>query len=202
MLYFKNLKAFAKLIMKILLQLFTTFFKIGLFTLGGGYAMLPIIQSEIVDKRKWIDSSEFLELLAIAQSAPGPVAVNTSVFIGYKIAGLKGIAATTLGCVMPSFIVILILAMYLADIRKYKCIEAGFKALRPAVAALILVPVITNARQFKKKISSYIIAAVSAIAVAYFSVSPIYVILIATFIGLILGFCKKQSSQEKAEVQK
>lgn len=185
--------------LKILLQLFTTFFKIGLFTLGGGYAMLPIIQSEIVDKRKWIDSSEFLELLAIAQSAPGPVAVNTSVFIGYKIAGLKGIIATTLGCVLPSFIVILILAMYLADIRKYKQIEAAFKALRPSVAALILVPVITNARQFKGKASSYIIAGASAIAVAYFSVSPIYIILIATIIGLLLCFPPKKANQEKQE---
>ena len=93
--------------------MFISFFKIGAFTLGGGYAMIALIQKEVVDNKKWVDKEEFVDMLALAQSSPGPLAVNTSVFVGYKTAGIKGSIATTLGTVMPSFIIILLVAIFL-----------------------------------------------------------------------------------------
>ena len=96
--------------MNILLDLFLTFAKIGLFTFGGGYAMVPIIQREVIERRGWIDREEFLELLTLAQSAPGPIALNTSVFVGYKMRGYAGALAALLGVVVPAFTVILIVA--------------------------------------------------------------------------------------------
>ena len=181
--------------MKLLIELFISFLKIGAFTLGGGYAMLPLIQQEIVEKKKWIDANEFLELLALAQSAPGPVAVNTAVFVGYKVKGLAGIAATVIGCILPSFVILLIIAMYLKDFRKYHTVEAAFKALRPAVVALILVPGITNARRFKKSVLPYAIAIISGILVARFAVSPVYIIISAAILGLVMGLARQKPTE-------
>lgn len=187
---------------KLFLQLFTCFFKIGAFTLGGGYAMLPLIQQEIVDKKKWIDANEFLELLALAQSAPGPIAVNTAVFVGYKIMGLAGVLATVLGSITPSFVIILIIAMYLKDFRKYHWVEAAFKALRPAVVALILVPVINNSKKFKKSVVPYAIAIISALLVARFGISPVYIIIAAALLGLCIGIIKEKRASGKTEATK
>lgn len=156
--------------------------------------MLPLIQQEIVDKRKWIDQDEFLELLALAQSSPGPIAVNTAVFVGYKIMGMTGVLATVLGSILPSFIIILVIAMYLKDFRQYHSVEAAFKALRPAVVALILVPVINNSKKFKKSVVPYSIAIISALLVANFGVSPIYVIIGAIVLGLCTGIIKEKRS--------
>lgn len=180
-------------------QLFVCFFKIGAFTLGGGYAMLPLIQQEIVDKRKWINSDEFLELLALAQSAPGPIAVNTAVFVGYKIMGMAGVLATVIGSILPSFVIILIIAMYLKDFRKYDCVEAAFKALRPAVVALILVPVINNSKKFEKKVAPYAVAIISALLVAKFGISPVYVIMASALLGLCIGLIKQKRADTTTE---
>ena len=97
--------------------IFLSFFKIGLFTFGGGYAMLPLIERELIAKRKWIEQKEFLDLLTLAQSVPGPIAVNTSVFVGYKVRGFGGAVAALLGAVLPSFVIILAIALFFADIR-------------------------------------------------------------------------------------
>ena len=100
-----------------LFELFRSFFKIGLFTFGGGYAMVPLIEAEIIERRRWLPQGEFLDLLTLAQSSPGPIAVNTSVFIGYKVRGLRGAVAASLGAVLPSFLIILIVAIFFAGIR-------------------------------------------------------------------------------------
>ena len=92
-------------------QIFISFFKIGSFTLGGGYAMIPLIQQEVVDKKGWLKESEFVEMMAIAQSAPGPIALNTAIFVGYKARGIKGVIFSSLGTILPSFIVILLIAI-------------------------------------------------------------------------------------------
>ena len=99
-----------------LFELFRSFFKIGLFTFGGGYAMVPLIEAEIIERRRWLPQGEFLDLLTLAQSSPGPIAVNTSVFIGYKVRGLRGAVAASLGAVLPSFLIILIVAIFFAGI--------------------------------------------------------------------------------------
>lgn len=121
-------------------NLFWSFLKIGLFTFGGGYAMIPLIQSEVIDRRGWVAKDKFLELLALAQSAPGPISLNTAVFVGYNVNRYKGAVAAIAGIVLPSFIVILLIAIFFADIRENRVVEAVFKGMRPAVVALIAAP--------------------------------------------------------------
>ena len=132
--------------MQRLTTIFVSFLKIGMFTFGGGYAMLPLIERELITKRKWIEQKEFLDLLTLAQSVPGPIAVNTAVFVGYKVRGLRGAAAALLGTVTPSFVIILAIAIFFAGIRQNPVVDAAFKGMRPAVVALIIGPVLTLSR--------------------------------------------------------
>ena len=131
-----------------LARLFATFFKIGAFTFGGGWAMISIIEREIVDKYHWIERNEFLDLLAVAQSLPGILAVNISVAVGDKLRGLKGSICSAAGTIAPSFLIILLIAMFLTPdiITNNPVISAIFKGIRPVVVALIVAPVITSAR--------------------------------------------------------
>lgn len=131
-----------------LMRLFATFFKIGAFTFGGGWAMISIIEREIVDKYHWIDRNEFLDLLAVAQSLPGILAVNISVAVGDKLRGLKGSIFAAAGTIAPSFMIILLIAMFLTPdlITNNPVISSIFKGIRPVVVALIVAPVITSAR--------------------------------------------------------
>lgn len=131
-----------------LLKLFTTFFKIGLFTFGGGWAMISIIEREIVTKHKWIDRAEFLDLLAIAQSLPGILAVNISVAVGDKIRKRPGSVCAALGTILPSFMIILAIAIFLTPetINGNPVLVKIFKGIRPAVVALIIAPVLTSAK--------------------------------------------------------
>jgi len=131
-----------------LLRLFTTFFRIGLFTFGGGWAMISIIEREIVDKRGWIDRDEFLDLLAVAQSLPGILAVNISVAVGDRLRGRRGSVSAALGTILPSFTIILCIAIFLTPdlINNNPILTKIFKGIRPAVVALIIAPVITSAR--------------------------------------------------------
>lgn len=132
----------------IYLQLFTTFFKIGAFTFGGGWAMLSLIEKEIVDKRGWIDRTEYLDLIAVSQSLPGILAVNVSVAVGDKLRGMKGAVTASLGTILPSFMIILCIAIFLTPdlIKENETLSAEFKGIRPAVVALIVAPVISSAR--------------------------------------------------------
>jgi chromate transporter len=125
-----------------LFQLFWTYLKIGTFTLGGGYAMLPLIQREVVDKHGWIEEREFVNMIALAQAAPGLIAVNSAIFIGHRIAGWRGVVATVLGAVLPSVVIILLIAVYFSQFKRLESVEAVFKGLRPAVVALIAAAVI------------------------------------------------------------
>ncbi len=127
-------------------QLFWSFFKIGAFTLGGGYAMIPLVRDEVVERKRWMDEDEFLNMLALAQSAPGVMAVNTAIFIGYKLKGWRGVIVTTLGSILPSFAIILLIATVFTRYRDYPQVEAVFKGIRPAVVALIAAPLYKMAR--------------------------------------------------------
>ncbi len=118
-------------------QLFFLFFKIGAFTFGGGYVMLPIIEREIVEKREWIERDKFLDILALAQSVPGALAVNTSFQVGYRLYGIKGALTAVLGAALPSFIIILLIALYFFEYRNHPLAEYAFMGILPAVAALI-----------------------------------------------------------------
>lgn len=164
-------------------ELFLSFFKIGLFTFGGGYAMIPIIQNEVITRRKWIAEGEFLDLLTLAQSAPGPISLNTSVFVGYKMYGYAGAAAALFGVVLPSFTIILLVAVFFSQIRHNAVVDAAFKGMRPAVVALIIAPIAGLVKGMAWWMLA--LAAVIAMVVWYLGFSPIYLLLASAAAGII-----------------
>lgn len=128
-------------------RLFWTYLKIGTFTLGGGYAMLPLIQREVVDHHHWLDEQEFLNMMALAQAAPGLIAVNSAIFLGHRLNGWKGVIACVTGAVLPSIVCILLIAMYFTQYKDLPAIEAIFKGIRPAVVALIVAAIVRLIRK-------------------------------------------------------
>lgn len=169
------------------LKLFTTFFKIGAFTLGGGYAMIPIIQAEVVEKNKWIKQEDFIDLIAIAQSCPGVFAANIATFIGYKINRVRGAACTTIGACLPSFLIILAIAMVFRQFMDVKWIAAMFNGIRPAVVALIAVPTFNLAKSAKVNLSNCWIPVLSALLIWALGVNPIWIIIVAGTGGFLYG---------------
>ena len=174
--------------MKKSMTLFISFAKIGLFTFGGGYAMIPLIQQEVIDNKKWLERQEFLELLTLAQSSPGPMSLNTAVFVGYKMNGIKGALSALLGAVLPSFVIILLIAMFFSSIRHNPTVEAVFKGMRPAVVALIISPMLSLAKGFSWK--QYVFAAMGAFAICYFHFSPMWLLVIGAVVGIAYGLYK------------
>ena len=168
--------------MQSLATIFVSFLKIGMFTFGGGYAMLPLIERELITKRKWIEQKEFLDLLTLAQSVPGPIAVNTSVFVGYKVRGLRGAATAAFGAVLPSFLIILIVAIFFAGIRHNVIVDAAFKGMRPAVVALIAVPVLSLARGMHPAL--WVVVVLVALAVWGLGWSPVLLIIAGAVAGI------------------
>ena len=168
-------------------EAFRTFFRIGMFTLGGGYAMIPIIEAEVVDKHKWVSKEEFLDLIAIAQSCPGVFAINISIFIGYKLRRLRGALATALGTALPSFIIILLIAMFFHRFQDNPVVESIFKGIRPAVVALIAVPTFNLAKSANISWATCWIPIGGALAIWLLGVSPIIIIAAAALGGYIYG---------------
>lgn len=166
---------------------FKTFFKIGAFTLGGGYAMIPIIESEVVDKRQWIDKKEFLDLIAIAQSCPGVFAANISIFIGYRMRKVKGAVCACLGTVLPSFLIILFIATFFHRFMDVPWIAAMFNGIRPAVVALIAVPTFNLAKSAGISLANCWIPIISALLIWALGVNPIYIIIAAGVCGFLYG---------------
>ncbi len=167
-------------------DLFSTFLKIGVFTFGGGFAMIPLIEREIIQRRAWLPAKEFLDLLTIAQSAPGPIALNTAVFIGYKSRGYRGALSALLGVVVPSFTILLIVALYFNHIRDNAIVDAAFKGMRPAVIALIMAPIISLSRPMKPL--HIVVAVVAAAALWFFAFSPIYLLLASAVVGVVWAY--------------
>ena len=168
-------------------RLFLTFFKIGAFTLGGGYAMIPIIESEVVKKNKWIDAMTFTDLIAVAQTCPGVFAANISIFIGYKLRKTKGAIVTCLGTCLPSFLIILIIAMFFHRFIDIPWIAAMFRGIRPAVVALIAVPTFNMARRTGINLRNAWIPIVSALLIWLCGVNPIWIIIAAGLGGYLYG---------------
>ena len=177
--------------MNIYLEAFGIFFKIGAFTIGGGYAMVPLIENEIVTKRNWISKDDFIDLLAIAQSAPGILAVNISIFIGYKLRGIRGSLVTALGTVLPSFVIILAIAMFFHNFKDNPIVERIFKGIRPAVVALIAAPTFSMAKSAKVNRYTLWIPVVSALLIWLLGFSPIWIIIAAGGGGLCWGKWKQ-----------
>lgn len=177
--------------MKELIKLFTIFFKIGAFTFGGGYAMIPLIQEEIVNKNEWIEEEEFLDIIALAQSIPGALAINTAAYIGYKKFGLRGAVIACLGAVLPSFFIILFIAKFLIGSINKDLMEKIFKGIRPAVVSLILVAVIKLKKGVKKTTFSYVVVIATVILITVFKVHPIFIIIASGSLGYFLYQEKK-----------
>ena len=166
---------------------FKTFFKIGAFTIGGGYAMIPMIEAEVVNKHKWLNKEDFLDLIAVAQSCPGVFAINMSVFIGYKLRKVKGAIAASIGTALPSFVIILLIAMFFHAFQDNEVVASMFRGIRPAVVALIAVPTFNLARSAKINLANCWIPIGSALLIWLLKVNPIYVILAAGIGGYLYG---------------
>ena len=170
---------------KDLWALFTTFLKIGAFTFGGGYAMIPVIQREAAEKRHWITDEDILEIIAIAESTPGPIAINSATFVGWRVAGVAGAACATLGVILPSFICILIIARLLEAFQHLKPVQYAFFGIRAGVLALILKAFWSMYKKCPKGVVSYCIAAGAFVLAAILRVNVLLVILCCAAAGLV-----------------
>lgn len=164
--------------------LFWTFAKIGMFTIGGGYAMIPLIEREIV-KKKWMSQQDFMEMFALTQSLPGVFAVNISIFVGYKLHKVKGSLVCALATILPSFVIMMLIAMFFARFQDNEIMIRIFKGIRPAVVALILYPCISAARALNLKYGQLVFPAIATLLIWQFGVSPVYIVLAGIAGGLV-----------------
>ena len=167
------------------LQLFVTFFKIGAFTFGGGYAMIPLIQREVVEEKKWITDDDILEIIAISESTPGPIAINSATFIGYRICGFWGSFFSTLGVVLPSFVIILLISFVLKEFQDLKAVQYAFEGIRAGVLALLIKALVGMYKKSPKNLVSYIVIVASFLVAAFVDISVLWVIIGCAVFGLV-----------------
>lgn len=185
---------------KLLWTIFITFFKIGMFTFGGGYAMISWMEGEVIQKRRWIEAAEFTEILALSSSVPGAVAINASVFIGHKTAGRLGAMAAMSGVVLPSFMIITLIAGFFMQARCYPVIKAVFSGVRAAIVALILLAALKIGKEVIKDVASLFIMSSAMVLVLFFNVHAITVIIGGALAGFIILAClagKKRNAKGK-----
>jgi chromate transporter len=182
--------------MKKLFNIFITFLRIGAFTFGGGYAMIPLINKEAVEKNKWVSDDDILDIIAISESTPGPISVNAATFIGYKVAGFWGAFFATLGLILPAFIIMFLLSFVLRKIKDNKIVLYAFFGIRAGVLALIINALIKMYKQVNKNIISYIIMIISLILTAFFDVNAILVIILCGIVGLISTMYVERSAKK------
>jgi len=183
-------------ILKLYWQLFISFFKIGLFTVGGGYAMLPLIQTEVVEKRRWLDNDLFIDGMAIAQSLPGPFAVNTAAFVGYRMRKLPGAITAVAGCTVPSIVIILLIAGLYLNWQDSPIVSHLFAGMRPTVAALVIIAVFSLAKSAKVKGKQWLIPVVVFIGTGIAGISAFYAIIVAIVSGLVWYFLSEPKSRD------
>lgn len=174
------------------IQLFSSFCKIGTFTIGGGYAMIPLMEKEIVERRQWLSQDEFMDILSLSQALPGIFAANMATNIGYRLQGIRGAIAAVLGNILVPILIILSVALFFRQFRDVSWVEAAFKGIRPAVVALIATPVFTMTKVAKLSWRNLWIPIVAALLIWLLGVSPIWVILTAAAGGFIYGRITKR----------
>ncbi len=182
--------------LRLCLQLLLTFMKIGVVTFGGGYAMIPIIENETSKKKKWIDPDDLVDVIALSESTPGPISICAATFIGYKVAGLLGAFCATLGVVLPSFIIIYLISLFLRQFEELKIVRYAFLGIRAGVLALLIKAVVSMFKKSPHNIVAYCIMAASLAAVAFFSCNVIIVLLSAAVIGLCATLIMKKRGRE------
>ncbi len=175
-------------------NLFCVFAKVGAFTIGGGYAMLPLIEEEMT-KRGWISAEDIQDIIVLAQSAPGILAVNMAIYTGHKIRGLKGSIVSAVGAVLPSLIIILLIAMFFTEFKENDIVRRIFQGVRPAAVALILVPAVRMARSGCKSWWTWAIAAASLLGVAFLKVSPIWIILVTLSVAVCISLIRQKKER-------
>ena len=175
-------------------ELFKVFSKVGLFTIGGGYAMLPLISEEL-NKRKWISEEELPQIVALALSAPGFLAVNFSIFTGYRLRGVKGSIVATCGSVMPAFTIILLVAMFMTNFQDNPIVEKIFKGIRPVAVALIAVPTVNLARKSNTSWWAWAIALATLFLVAFMKVSPIWILTVIIVVAFSITWTKEHKKK-------
>lgn len=178
-------------------KLFVIFAKIGAFTIGGGVAMIPLIEREIVYKNKWMSDEDFLDMISIAQSAPGLIAVNVAIFIGHKIAGIRGSIVATVASVLPPFIIILLVAAVFTTFKDNATVQAVFMGIRPAVVALIAAPVIRMAIKNRLNWITGSIAAAATALIAFLKISPVWIIVSAITAGVVIALTRQDKEVRK-----
>lgn len=184
---------------KRLLELLLVFLKIGVFAFGGGYAMIPLIQKETVEKKKWVSPEDIVDIVAIAESTPGPIAISASTFVGYRIAGVAGAALATIGVIIPSFLIIFVLSFVLRQFESITAVKYAFFGIRAGVLALIVNALISVYKQCPKKIISYIIMLGAFVAVAFLGVNVLLVIAVCAVVGLIYYLAAMRTVRKEDE---
>ena len=182
---------------RLLAQLFVSFAKIGVMTFGGGLAMLPMLERELVESKKWVTTQEILDYYAVGQCTPGIIAVNTATFVGYKKSKVLGSVVATLGMVFPSLVIISVIAAVLSNFADIPAVQHAFAGIRIAVCALIASAVIKLAKSNVKNLTQIIIAVASFIIIAVFGASPVVVVIASAIAGLLLGKFGKKEAAEK-----
>ena len=181
---------------KRLWQLFTTFLKIGGFTFGGGYAMIPLIQKETVENKGWITEDDILEIIAIAESTPGPIAINSATFVGYRTAGFWGAVCATTGVVLPSFFIILIISYVLREFQEIKAVQYAFNGIRAGVLALLFKALWTMYKKSPKGWVSYVVIAGAFLATAFLKINVLYVIIGCAVFGIVTSLLVKKEAEQ------
>lgn len=175
-----------------LFSMFITFLKIGLFTFGGGYAMIPLMEKEIVDNNKWLEKEKFTETVSLTQTIPGSVSVNLSILLGYNIEGIIGSIVSAIGVILPSFVIILLIALALTNLGELALLEKAFNGIRPAVAAFILYAAISLSKSIKWSTVLFLVFLISFLLTTIFSINPIYIIAGAFIIGSLSNRTKNK----------
>ena len=171
--------------MKDLLKIFFAFFKIGAFTFGGGYAMIPLIQKEAVENHKWVTDEDILDIVAIAESTPGPIAINAATFAGYQACGYAGAVAATVGVVLPSFVTIFVIFHVLRAFREVKAVQYAFNGIRVGVLVLLIKALVKMFKTNRKGMTAYILMGLSFVLTAFLGVNTILVIALCGVLGLV-----------------
>ena len=177
------------------LQIFSTFAKIGAFTIGGGYAMIPLIKDEII-RKGWMNEEDFPDIIALSQSAPGLLAVNISIFVGYRLRGTMGSIVATCGSITPPFLIILIIAMAFTGFQDHPVVIRIFQGIRPVVVALIAVPMLQMARKSNKTWWMWVMSIATMLLVAFLNVSPIYILIVTIIVSYSLAKYRESRKRE------
>ena len=185
-----------KVDVKRLWSLFCTFFKIGAFTFGGGYAMIPLIQKETVENRGWVTDDDILEIIAIAESTPGPIAINAATFVGYRTCGVLGAACATFGVVLPSFAIVLLISYVLEQFQELKAVQYAFNGIRAGVLALLFKALWGMFKKSPKGWAAYVVMAVAFVLTSFLDVNVLLVIIFCAVFGLVTAMLAERRVQK------